>query len=429
MNKPVNITLAKRFVSARLSTWACVIATLSVCLWVSNFLPIQRVDYQLTTNVAISQHRFPMLAKLKSQSSISKYDSAPFYVTEIKTYDEHLTAHSDLRSARLTLRHRTRGSIASTEKALEQLTAPERDTVECIQFKKQLEKEKWVAETLNHSLKRLQLDLEQSRNALVIDANDESPIDEIATDKTVLLQTRSPFRLSSFLSHSSGGNSIADLEKELQRKTHRQSETVESLTTALAMLKAKSRGFVSLTGAPSIVPLAHSVSLIRISFLFMICIAIFLLFRIWISPFVITQSSLRTTIRAVAARVCKTPSQKTPPFEFVEFIRELNAVGIPYLGTVQISSVRGQEERSKVLASPEFEAENSVAKDQSGCLVGSRVPNDRQTSSELLRSLGEGSLVLWIGLFLARLIFDPAWRELVAIAPLAAISRMVTGIQ
>ena len=46
-----------------------------------------------------------------------------------------------------------------------------------------------------------------------------------------------------------------------------------------------------------------------------------------------------------------------------------------------------------------------------------------------LRNVGEGSLVLWIGLFAARLVFDASWRELVSVAPLAAISKMIIGIQ
>jgi hypothetical protein len=46
----------------------------------------------------------------------------------------------------------------------------------------------------------------------------------------------------------------------------------------------------------------------------------------------------------------------------------------------------------------------------------------------LLKSISEGSLVLWIGLFAARVMFDPVWRELVMIAPLAALSRMISGI-
>ena len=57
------------------------------------------------------------------------------------------------------------------------------------------------------------------------------------------------------------------------------------------------------------------------------------------------------------------------------------------------------------------------------------VPSYPFDAFKMLRSLGEGSLVLWIGLLTARLLFDPAFRELVSVAPLAAISRMILGIQ
>jgi hypothetical protein len=43
--------------------------------------------------------------------------------------------------------------------------------------------------------------------------------------------------------------------------------------------------------------------------------------------------------------------------------------------------------------------------------------------------LGEGSLVLWFAVLVARLMLDPAWRELVCVAPLAALARLITGIK
>jgi hypothetical protein len=46
----------------------------------------------------------------------------------------------------------------------------------------------------------------------------------------------------------------------------------------------------------------------------------------------------------------------------------------------------------------------------------------------ILRNIAEGSLVLWIGLLTARMMFDSVWRELLFYAPLAAISKMIIGV-
>jgi hypothetical protein len=91
---------------------------------------------------------------------------------------------------------------------------------------------------------------------------------------------------------------------------------------------------------------------------------------------------------------------------------------IPYLGEIQVAS----HGTSNAIAL-------GTAERSSPMLLEANGPKHSTKSLRLLRSIGEGSLVLWLGLFFARLLFDPLWRELVSVAPLAAISRMISGIQ
>ena len=104
--------------------------------------------------------------------------------------------------------------------------------------------------------------------------------------------------------------------------------------------------------------------------------------------------------------------------------------GIPYLGAIHVLS-----QASSARPVPQMQTQievNSVATEQDGLTVEDLAFSDRSRrlkSIKMLRSLSEGSLVLWIGLFAAKAMFDPVWRELVVVAPLAAISRMITWIQ
>jgi hypothetical protein len=93
--------------------------------------------------------------------------------------------------------------------------------------------------------------------------------------------------------------------------------------------------------------------------------------------------------------------------------------GIPYLGAIQVVPE----------ASTVSDATSELHTQQIMSSIPIKLPSTKLDSNRLLKSLGEGSLVCWIGLFAARLTFDPLWRELIAVAPLAAISRMISGIQ
>ena len=118
----------------------------------------------------------------------------------------------------------------------------------------------------------------------------------------------------------------------------------------------------------------------------------------------------------------------------------MQSAGIPYLGAVQLirdgsnEGVLGDQVRR-------MDGDGGTASLASGLRStqeqGQEISTDLKilsppwefTAIRFLRSAGEGSLVVWIGLFAARLLFDTSWRELASVAPLAAISRMIVGIQ
>ena len=112
-------------------------------------------------------------------------------------------------------------------------------------------------------------------------------------------------------------------------------------------------------------------------------------------------------------------------------IHWMQSEGIPYLGSIQVLSEESSASRSGSQTQTQ-PAVSSVATERARLTAEELAFSERSRqlkSITVLRSLSGGSLVLWIGLFAARVIFDPVWRELVAVAPLAAISRMITGIQ
>ena len=95
--------------------------------------------------------------------------------------------------------------------------------------------------------------------------------------------------------------------------------------------------------------------------------------------------------------------------------------GIQYLGSIQVitnETVSDQAGESVLSDAAEVEFDQSSQLQCSGYVY----------SVQLLKSMSEGSIVLWIGLFAARILFDPVWRELVMVAPLAALSRMISGV-
>jgi hypothetical protein len=108
----------------------------------------------------------------------------------------------------------------------------------------------------------------------------------------------------------------------------------------------------------------------------------------------------------------------------------MQSAGIPYLGAVQF--IRDESNMDGNVSAASL-ASGMRSTQEQGLEISTDLkiltPPSEFIGLRFLRSAGNGSLVLWIGLFAARLVFDASWRELASVAPLAAVSRMIVGIQ
>ena len=399
-------------------TWVCLIAALSFCLWGANVLPIQQVEYHLTTNLAISQHRMPKLQTLARNTSVSNSRNLALFSTVEIQSDEtspSVSTNSDLRSVRVRIRCPNHCDIEDVERSLNELTTPSLESSECLVFAKQLQKEQWLLESSAHSMKRLELDLEQERNAIETDCVDS---DRVVSQETEELQSSTPFRLASFGSHQ---QPQTELMEKLRRLNQTRTENVDSMLLTLDRLKAKARGFLSLTGSPRMDPVVRPLTTFHLLVLSGLCAAVWLLFMGWLHPFRGRWLFSRKTlplVRDEAVAHSTVTSSETSTSAMSKAIRWMQREGIPYLGAIQVC----------IEANTSSDALSESATLQTSSAVSTGTTTPKLDSHQLLKCLGEGSLVLWIGLFAARLMFDPLWRELIAVAPLAAISRMISGI-
>jgi hypothetical protein len=419
----------------------------------SNFLPVQRVEYQLTTNVAISQHRLPYLERLQANRTAPDTLAIPFSITEIKLSESELISrtNSELCSARITLKLSERSQVKNVEHILDRLTTPNSDTAECVSFANQLRKERWFLETSLHSLKRLELDSEREKNAIdteaLADSSSSKPADANASWSNSD-STGKPFRLISFASRSSNEESRIELKGQLQSMTQSRSETVDSMRLTLERLKARSRGFLSLTGSPRIVPLVHPLTVFRLCVMSVLCLCVWLISMWWVRPVSVKSQQLPRNEPKTATPMLSQPSQyRNASLALSKTLGWMQSAGIPYLGAVQFIRDESNDALNEGVLGNQvrlMDGDGSTASLASGAGgLRSTQEKDQEISTELeiwspptepislrfLRSAGGGSLVLWIGLFAARLVFDASWRELALVAPLAAVSRMIVGIQ
>ena len=192
---------------------------------------------------------------------------------------------------------------------------------------------------------------------------------------------------------------------------------------SLERLKAKARGFLSLTGAPKVDPVVRPLTLFRLLILFVLCTSVWLLLIWWLHPVRINLLNWLKAPHSYGTMSASTSDSSTRGLK--KTIHWMQREGIPYLGAIQILSDETSKVRERSHVNSSAAANTSSMKED----LSSSHQSHHFKSITALRSLSEGSLVLWMGLFVARVIFDPVWRELVAVAPLAAISRMITGIQ
>ncbi len=426
-----------QFIASNQRWWLSLVAAISVCLWAANWLPIQRVEYKLTTNIAISQHRLPILQGLEGKSLVSESCSGfSFVIHDVRcaVVEAGSAVNSDLASARVTMVFNSRSRAGQLEMLLDQLTKPQVQSEECRQIIKQIQKERWILETALHSKKLYELDLKREK-----ESQDASTVQlaDTADSKLVSKTPGTRFQLSSFVSRRPSRFGSADLAQQLETAIVKQSQKVQSLEISIDRLKAQTQGYLNFTGSPSVAPIAHAIPPIRLFVLASICFAVWFLLAWWARPWglhggraarigqgnlfnrwVTFLEATNQSRRAQPARKSSLPNDS--PTGSVNKQR-FEMAGIPFLGTVQVA-VRKKDMELVPMASSKV-AENTS---EPASFVPS--PSYSYKALQLLRRLGEGSLVLWFTILVARLMFDPAWRELVCVAPLAAIARLITGI-
>jgi hypothetical protein len=442
VQKPGQAPQPKRQVNRETAYWVCLIASLTFCLWGSNALQIQRLEYRLTTNIAISQHRFPLLQRLSNNVNKSgTLSSTVFSRLEILPDDASRSASnsSDLKSVRVNILCKNHCDFRVVEQVLNELTTPTEESAECVVFEKQILKERWLMESNRHSMKRLEMDVDRERIAI---ESDRDEAEGIASKEVEESQTVSPFRLTAFgvgqtstTPHS--GLPHSGLMDGLHHLNQLRTENIESMLQTMKRLHEKSKGFLSFTGSPRMDPIVKPITLFRFVVLSVLCVLVWLLLMAWLQPIRGSISLLRNWLppkqfrlkskRDEMAPKASTHSSTLASSEITKTLHWLQRSGIPYLGTIQVAvgAETTTEFGSQSLAINAMNQETTPTND----LVAESAYSGQARSIRMLKRLSECSLVFWIGLLVFRLIFDPLWRELVLVAPLAALSRMISGIQ
>ena len=414
----------KRLPSRDKAPWVCLIATLSFSLWGANALPIQQLEYQLTTNLAISQHRMPMLQNLASKVSPTESVAGNLFTKlELEPEDKSRNGagSSDLRSVRVKLRCPNHCDIREIEKVLNELTIPSMESAECLVFNKQLQMERWLLESSAHAIRRLELDIEREKNAIETDRNTEN------TAQQDIQKSTSPFQLTAFNNapDPSKPNQVQLLDS-LRQVNQSRSQNIESMLLTLDRLKVKARGFVSMTGSPRMIPMVRPLTRFRFFVLCTLVLAVWLLLMGWLYSIRLNPKAIRQTWAKSRSSQSENSgnAMASESANMEKSLQWMQREGIQYLGSIQVITNEASPAKLDQSLEPIGSEANTLDLNSSAEIQWSRYLH----SIQLLKSISEGSLVLWIGLFAARVMFDPIWRELVMLAPLAALSRMITGI-
>ena len=430
-----------QFLASNQRWWLSLVAAISVCLWAANWLPIQRVEYKLTTNIAISQHRLPILQGLEGKSLVSESCSGfSFVIDDVQcaAFEAGAAVNSDLASARVTMVFNTRSRAGQLEMLLDQLTKPQAQSEECRQITKQIQKERWILETALHSKKLYELDLKREKESREVSTDQVADTVDSSDSKLVSKTPGTRFQLSSFVSQRSHRLGVDDLAQQLETAIVKQSQKIQALEISIDRLKAQTQGYLNFTGSPSVAPVAHAIPPVRLFVLASICFAIWFLLSWWTGPWGLhggqaTRIGKRISFhrwitvlvannQALRARPASKSSSRNNSHAGSVKKQRFEMAGIPFLGTVQVNVCKQIIQEVPAVSF-------KIAEKMSEPTLLAPSQSHSFNALQLLRRLGEGSLVLWFAVLVARLMLDPAWRELVCVAPLAALARLVTGIK
>jgi hypothetical protein len=362
----------------RTTSGSCWLAFVVLLLWGINGVNIQSVVHELSTTVAISQHRLERLLALQGKYIPNTGTQIVRCAATVQNVSD-----SELRTVHLRMRAISRRELARTEEALELATAPKLLSQECENVAKELRQAKWERESWVHTSRVLHADHE--RSCAQQGVSTERPVYRLVGLKTSQL----------------------DLPPELERELTKCNNRIVELERSLELATSKSKGFLSFTGSKKQYPVVDAIGWWRLSVLSIMASACWYFLSLCLKPgfvFTVKPFSLRSALQRLRAKKATMETQAGQ-----------SLAGIPCLGTIVISSEPMLIQVSSF--SPLSGSKDNHSNER-------QVINVRTYAIVLARLL----LSLWIAFFASRLLMDESWRELFFASPLAGLSRLVGGV-
>lgn len=427
--------------------WLCFVATLSVALWSINLIPLQQIEYLFSSRVALSQHRLSLLQRMAN----TKIDESMHMIDCTSETQVENLSNSEMQAVRVRIILTQRMAAEAIAKKLDEMTVPKFESTETVELAKKMRWTRWQHQVANHMIRRLELDQEREREV------------------NSAANSQRPFQLTGYTSPSASelpGASLepGELHSSLEQVRDQSHGNLLALSNSLESVRSKSRGFLSLTGAPKIETIARPVHTIHVVMLLLIAL------MIWVGlyaatntggvrllePIVQSMSRASQEFSTVIARRRETAEQKREskrPNSTSTSVEDLHRSkraeqtidwlqrnGITYFGPIQLqhsgsidamriestsnlgssSTLRGEE----INRDADVEHEKSIAMPTASAVACDSIA----TSYVWLRRLIDSTLLAWVGLFLFRFATDAAWRDLFVVAPLAAFSRLICGM-
>ncbi len=377
----------------------------TLAMWLMNLLPVQQADQVLFVNAAISRQRMTALRELGRSNDIASDKIRWIAIDHDPKHMLGMIASSDQTTVRLRIGLSKRSTTESIEREIESLTRPEITSDEVASIMSLIRRAQWRVQSAKHSLIRLRLDQEHD---LTIAAT-ENVVDDSG-----------PFRLTSHSKPISTPNhSMSQLEQRLQSDQRRSESDVAKLQADLERANSRTRGFFSMTGAPKTVAVPRPISILHACQIGLICISIFACSAL---PIHYHWNVKAKTFLQFMKRISISSALRHDVSDVHGLVHELNDVGVLFLGRIELQSRWIRE------GSNECESNKLMDHERVEC-DSAKLKSTRSLRWEVLVGrTADLALMVWVGIFLVRFVFDPMWRELVFRAPLASFSTVLSGL-
>jgi hypothetical protein len=345
------------------------ISALIGLLWLLSAIPIQPLAYEWLGVVAMSESRLSAL----EQDSGTRLGS--FELLKWKPIDSKKSEGSELRNVAIRLRMTSPLSTAQIEQELENSTRPTTQCPEVQSAGRQLLFARWELESWKHHAKL-----------------GAEPMAEVTTTKD-----SGVFHLASHVTSTVPAAENSDVEVRIEECQCR----VDKLADHAEQVTRKSHGFLKISGKSQLKPVVPPLGISSLLWLGMI---FGLLWSIvyWSHRILAIVRSLGGGLLVVAFR-----KRKRNKFA-LQTIRRLARNGVPLLAVIPVAIVEtSQAAQVKDLA---------------------RSKGDRCGPFPFLLRISYGALAIWVCVFAVRCGSSPEYRDLCISAPLAGVSRLVSGL-